>query len=54
VNFLKSRIDGVGVDQIMIQRFAKILNCDMMKTPFKYLGMLEVGVTREVHFGMKW
>ena len=43
VNFLRNSIGGVGVDHHMICRFADILNCKVMKTPFKYLGML-VGV----------
>ena len=37
VNFLKSSIRRVGVDQFTIRCFVAILNCDMMKTPFKYL-----------------
>ena len=43
VNFLKSRISGVGVDQTFILRFAAILNCEVMKILFKYLGMLVEG-----------
>jgi len=39
VNFLKSSIGGVGVDLFAIQGFTTILNCDVMKKPFKYLGM---------------
>ena len=39
VNFLKSRIGGVGIDQTAILCFTSILICDVMKTPFKYLGM---------------
>jgi len=34
VNFLKSRIGGVRVDQTAILRFTSILKCDVMKTPF--------------------
>jgi len=37
VNFLNSRIYGVGVDQTSIFCFATILSCDVMKTPFNYL-----------------
>ena len=40
VNFSKSRIGGVGVDHTVIQQYAAILNCEVMKTPFKYLGLL--------------
>jgi len=39
VNFLKIRIGGVGVDQTSIFRFVAILNCEVMKILFKYLGM---------------
>ena len=49
VNFLKSKIGGVGVNHNLIQCFAEILNCDVMKTPFKYLGMLVGGVPQEIN-----
>jgi len=39
VDFSKSMIGGVGVDQISIQQFATILNYETMVTPFVYLGM---------------
>jgi len=39
VNFLKSRIGGVGVEQTEILSFASVLNCEIMRTPFKYLGL---------------
>jgi len=53
-NFSKSRIGGVGVDQIRIHRFAAILNCEVMVTPFVYLGM-QVGVAiRDERFGLGW
>ena len=39
VNFAKSRIGGTGMDQVVLQRFATILNCDTMVSPFIYLGM---------------
>jgi len=39
VNFLKSRIGGTGLDQCSLQRFAAILNCKVMVTPFVYLGL---------------
>jgi len=41
----------VGVDHTVIQQFATILNCDVMKTPFKYLGLLVGGATSESRFG---
>jgi len=53
VNFSKSRIGGVGVDHTMIQQYAAILNCEVMKTPFKYLGLLVGGVTSESRFGLE-
>ena len=40
VNLSKSIIGGVGVDHTEIQQYAAILNCEVMKTPFKYLGLL--------------
>jgi len=52
VNFLKSSIEGVGIDLFMIWGFASILNCDVMNTPFKYLGMSVGGVMREKLLGM--
>jgi len=39
VNYLKSKIGGVGVDSFVIQDFAVILKFDVMKVPFKYLGL---------------
>jgi len=32
VNFLKSGIGGLGIDQTTLQRFATILNCEVMTT----------------------
>jgi len=48
VNFLKSRIGGVRVDQTQILHFASILNCDVMKTHFIYLGLPVGGAIRGV------
>jgi len=53
VNFLKSRFGRVGVDQIVILHFVTILNCDVMKTPFKYLAMPVGGCHKRMSFGMK-
>jgi len=39
VNFLKSRIGGLGLSQSLLQHFAAILNCKVMVTPFIYLGL---------------
>jgi len=54
VNFLKSSIGGVGVDTFTIRCFAKMLNCEVMKYPFKYLGMPVGDVTRRKRFGTGW
>jgi len=51
VNFLKSRIGGVEVDQSVIQRFPAIINCSAMNTTFKYLGMLVRGCQKR---GVLW
>ena len=50
MNFLKSRIDGLGIDQITLQRFAVVLNCGVMTTPFKYLGLLVGGSHKKGSF----
>jgi len=50
VNFLKSRIGGVGVEQTKILRFATILNCEVKRTPFKYLGMPVGGCHKRCEF----
>jgi len=39
VNFMKSRLGGLGVKQLTIQHFVAILNCEVTMTPFVYLGM---------------
>jgi len=39
VNFSKRRIERVGIAQNVILPFVSILNCEVMKTLFKYLGM---------------
>ena len=39
VNFLKSRIGGTGVSHISLRSFAVILKCDVMSSPFVYLGL---------------
>jgi len=48
LNFLKSRIGGVGVEKTSNFCFATILNCEVMKTPFKYLGMPVGGCHKRV------
>jgi len=54
VNFLKNSIRGVGVDPFTIRGFAVILNCDVKKTPFKYLGMPVGGAIRGKLFELVW
>ena len=39
VNFLKNRLGGLGMDSSLLQRFAAILNCNVMVTSFVYLGL---------------
>jgi len=50
VNFQKSSVRGVSGSYLLIQHFAAILNCDMMKTSFKYLGMLVGGSHKRSKF----
>ena len=50
VNFSKSKIGGVRVDRTLIQQFAAILHYEVMKTPFKYLGLLVGGSHKRVSF----
>jgi len=52
VNFLKSRIGGMGLDQLSLQRLTAILNCDVMVSPFVYLELPVGGITSEAPFGM--
>jgi len=42
INFHKSRLAGVNVQSNKLISYSKILNCNLMGIPFKYLG-LEVG-----------
>ena len=39
VNYSKSKVGGVGVTLNQTMIFAFILNCDIMKAPFSYLGV---------------
>ena len=43
VNYSKSKVGGVGVNVNQMMVFASILNCDIMKTHFSYLGVTVVG-----------
>ena len=40
VNYLKRNIGGVGCSEHLLQCCATILNCKVMRTPFKYLELL--------------
>ena len=50
VNFQKSSVGGIGCNNLLIQRFATVLNCATMKTLFKYLGMPVGGNHRRSKF----
>jgi len=39
VNFNKSKIEGIGIDYRVVDRFSEILNCSTMEVLFKYLGV---------------
>ena len=39
VNFVKSRIGGTGLSHGSLRSFANILKCDVMGSPFVYLGL---------------
>jgi len=52
VNFIKSKIGGVGVTKNYLQRFSKMLNCDTMQLPFSYLGM-PIGDNPKKHYMWK-
>ena len=42
INFFKSKLAVIGGNDLLLERFAHILNCKSMKAPFTYLG-IEVG-----------
>jgi len=44
VNYSKRRLGGKSVDTTTIRRYATIMNCDTMTTPFTYLDMLVGGI----------
>ena len=49
--FFKSKIGGTGIDQLSLQQFATILNCDVRVTPFIYLGL---SIGRCHNQGVSW
>ena len=47
---MKSKIGGLGVEQIMLQRFTTILNCEVMVTRFLYLCLSVGGCHKRMTF----
>jgi len=47
---MKSKVGGLGVEQIMIQRFATILNYEVIVFPFVYLGLPIGGSHKKMEF----
>jgi len=39
VNFSKNRLGGVGINQSQLQLYSSLLNYEIMKAHFKYLGL---------------
>ncbi|XP_028127335.1 uncharacterized protein LOC114323862 [Camellia sinensis] len=39
INYHKSTVNGVGIDETPVDEFASRLNCTSQKLPFKYLGL---------------
>jgi len=54
VNYMKSRIGGLRCNKYLLKSCATILNCEVMKIPFQYLGCLSGGVMKEEVFGKGW
>jgi len=50
VNFHKSQVWGIGINQYELQVYSKCLNCRKMRIPFKYLGMTIGRNPRRVSF----
>jgi len=50
INFHKSKIAGVNVDNYALSSYAKTLSCAQMGVPFKYLGLEVGGNPRKVKF----
>ena len=49
---MKSKIGGLGGEQIMLQRFTAILNCEVMVTHFLYLGLSVGGCVQLARTGI--
>jgi len=50
VNFSKTKVGGLGLDESMLNVFSTTLNCKHMKIPFVYLGMPIGGNPRSTQF----
>ncbi|XP_068486340.1 uncharacterized protein [Phaseolus vulgaris] len=50
VNFHKSKLTGIKVDNFAMSTYAKTLNCNTMKLPFLYLGLEMGGNPRKKQF----
>jgi len=50
INFHKSKLVGINVDRFTLETYAKTLNCNTMRIPFKYLGLEVGGNPRKVQF----
>ena len=50
INFHKSKLAGINVDRFTLETYAKTLNCNTMRMPFKYLGLEVGGNPRKVLF----
>jgi len=52
VNYSKSKVGGVGVNVNQMMVYASNLNCDIMRTPFSYLGVM-VGENHKSFFSSR-
>ena len=43
INFHKSKIGKLGINEYDMEMFSKVLNCSLMIVSFKYLGMMVGG-----------
>jgi len=54
VNFLKNKIRRVGVEHNDILRHVEMMNCNIMRIPFTYLGMPIYANPRKFRLGFMW
>lgn len=50
INFHKSKLVGIGLEERITNRYASLLNCKVMKAPFTYLGLPVGGNSRRMEF----